>query len=67
MRKSRNGQRSVLVASTKFIVLLMCFATVFALAMTVGLADDINLNADTGANVAEAQDNAVLSYDKMQA
>ena len=54
MRKSRNGQRSVLVASTKFIVLLMCFATVFALAMTVGLADDINLNADTGANVAEA-------------
>ncbi len=61
MRKSRNGQRSVLVASTKFIVLLMCFATVFALAMTVGLADDIDLNADTGANVAEAQDNAAGS------
>ena len=76
MRKSRNGQRSVLVASTKFIVLLMCFATVFALAMTVGLADDINLNADTGANVAEAAssggtstiatESAIGAYDDLQ-
>lgn len=54
MRKSRNGQRRAFAAFTKFSVLLMCFATVFALVLTAGVLD-----GDTGANVAEAGKNLV--------
>ena len=39
MRKSRNGQRRAFAAFTKFSVLLMCFATVFALVLTAGVFD----------------------------
>ena len=49
MRKSRNGQVRAFAAITKFSVLLMCFAVVFALVLTTGLLD-----GDTGANVAKA-------------
>ena len=49
MRKSRNGQSGLFAAITKFTVLAMCFATVFALVLTAGLLD-----VDTSANVAEA-------------
>ena len=51
MRKSRNGQSGLFAAITKFTVLAMCFATVFALVLTAGLLD-----VDTSANVAEADD-----------
>ena len=51
MRKSRNGQRRAFAAFTKFSVLLMCFATVFALVLTAGVFD---VGGDTGANVAKA-------------
>lgn len=54
MRKSRNGQRRAFAAFTKFSVLLMCFAVVFALVLTTGVLD-----GDTGANVAEAGKNLV--------
>ena len=54
MRKSRNGQRRAFAAITKFSVLLMCFAVVFALVLTTGVLD-----GDTGANVAEAGKNLV--------
>ena len=49
MRKSRNGQVRAFAAITKFWVLLMCFAVVFALVLTTGVLD-----GDTGANVAKA-------------
>ena len=48
MRKSRNGQSGLFAAITKFTVLAMCFATVFALVLTAGVLD-----VDTSANVAE--------------
>lgn len=51
MRKSRNGQVRAFAAFTKFSVLLMCFATVFALVLTAGVFD---VGGDTGANVAKA-------------
>ena len=51
MRKSRNGQSGLFAAITKFTVLAMCFATVFALVLTAGVLD-----VDTSANVAEADD-----------
>lgn len=52
MRKSRNGQSGLFAAITKFTVLAMCFATVFALVLTAGVLD-----VDTSANVAEAAPN----------
>lgn len=52
MRKSRNGQSGLFAAITKFTVLAMCFATVFALVLTAGVLD-----VDTSANVAEAEYN----------
>lgn len=51
MRKSRNGQSGLFAAITKFTVLAMCFATVFALVLTAGLLD-----VDTSANVAGADE-----------
>ena len=51
MRKSRNGQVRAFAAITKFWVLLMCFAVVFALVLTAGVFD---IGGDTGANVAKA-------------
>lgn len=52
MRKSRNGQSGLFAAITKFTVLAMCFATVFALVLTAGVLD-----VDTSANVAGAEYN----------
>ena len=52
MRKSRNGQSGLFAAITKFTVLAMCFATVFALVLTAGVLD-----VDTSANIAEAEYN----------
>ena len=52
MRKSRNGQRRAFAAFTKFSVLLMCFATVFALVLTAGVFDIGG--SDMNANVADA-------------
>ena len=52
MRKSRNGQVRAFAAITKFSVLLMCFATVFALVLTAGVFDIGG--SDMNANVAEA-------------
>lgn len=52
MRKSRNGQSGLFAAITKFTVLAMCFATVFALVLTAGVLD-----VDTSANVAGAAPN----------
>ena len=55
MRKSRNGQRRAFAAFTKFSVLLMCFAVVFALVLTTGVLDgDMSYDANGNANVAEA-------------
>ena len=51
MSNSRNGQRRFLVGTMKAVVLLMCFALIFALVLTVGVIGD---GFDTGANVAEA-------------
>lgn len=51
MRKSRNGQVRAFAAFTKFSVLLMCFAVVFALVLTTGVFD---VGGDTAANVAKA-------------
>lgn len=53
MRKSRNGQSGLFAAITKFTVLAMCFATVFALVLTAGLLDDGSAS-DSVMNVAEA-------------
>lgn len=55
MRKSRNGQRRAFAAFTKFSVLLMCFAVVFALVLTTGVFDDgIGYDANGNVNVADA-------------
>ena len=54
MRKSRNGQSGLFAAITKFTVLAMCFATVFALVLTAGLLDDGSAS-DSVMNVAEAR------------
>ena len=51
MSNSRNGQRRFLVGTMKAVVLLMSFALIFALVLTVGVMGD---GADTGANVADA-------------
>lgn len=51
MRTNRDGQRRFFVGFTKFAVLLMCFATVFALVLTAGVFD---LGSDSSANIAEA-------------
>lgn len=64
MSNSRSGQRRFLVGTMKAVVLLMCFALIFALVLTVGVMGD---NADTGANVADAahsggDGNQVTSY-----
>ncbi len=64
MSNSRNGQRRFLVGTMKAVVLLICFALIFALVLTVGVMGD---NADTGANVADAahsggDGNQVTSY-----
>lgn len=58
MRKSRNGQRRAFAAFTKFSVLLMCFAVVFALVLTTGVFD---VGGDMSANVAEAKDGGSTS------
>ena len=58
MRKSRNGQRRAFAAFTKFSVLLMCFAVVFALVLTAGVCD---VGGDMSANVAEAKDGGSTS------
>lgn len=60
MRKSRNGQSGLFAAITKFTVLAMCFATVFALVLTAGVLD-----VDTSANVAEAEYSPAVSYFKV--
>ena len=60
MRKSRNGQSGLFAAITKFTVLAMCFATVFALVLTAGV-----LGVDTSANVAEAEYSPAVSYLKV--
>lgn len=52
MRTNRDGQRRFFVNVTKFAILLMCFATVFAVVLTAGVFD---INSDSGANVAEAE------------
>lgn len=51
MRTNRDGQRRFFVNVTKFAILLMCFATVFAVVLTAGVLDT---GFDSGANVAEA-------------
>lgn len=52
MRTNRDGQRRFFVNVTKFAILLMCFATVFAVVLTAGVLDT---GFDSGANVAEAE------------
>ena len=52
MRTNRDGQRRFFVNVTKFAILLMCFATVFAIVLTAGVFDT---GFDSGANVAEAE------------
>lgn len=55
MSNSRNGQRRFLVGTMKAVVLLMCFALIFALVLTVGvMGDNADTGANTGDNVAEA-------------
>ena len=56
MRKSRNGQVRAFAVVAKFSVLLMCFATIFALVLTTGVFD---VGGDMSANVAEAGKNLV--------
>ena len=51
MRKSRNGQVRAFAVVAKFSVLLMCFATIFALVLTTGVFD---VGSDMSANVADA-------------
>lgn len=53
MRTNRDGQRRFFVNVFKFAILLMCFATVFAIVLTAGVFDT---GFDSGANVAEAAD-----------
>ena len=52
MRTNRDGQRRFFVNVTRFAILLMCFATVFAVVLTAGVLDT---GFDSGANVAEAE------------
>lgn len=64
MRTNRDGQRRFFVNVTKFAILLMCFATVFAIVLTAGVFD---INSGSGANVAEAahsggSGNQITSY-----
>lgn len=64
MRTNRDGQRRFFVNVTKFAILLMCFATVFAVVLTAGVLDT---GFDSGANVAEAahsggSGNQITSY-----
>lgn len=55
MSNSRNGQRRFLVGTMKAVVLLMSFALIFALVLTVGvMGDGADTGANTGDNVAEA-------------
>lgn len=51
MRTNRDGQRRFFVNVFKFAILLMCFATVFAVVLAAGVFDT---GFDSGANVAEA-------------
>ncbi len=53
MRKSRNGQVRAFAVVAKFSVLLMCFATIFALVLTTGVFDVGG--SDMSANVADAE------------
>lgn len=50
MSNSRNGQRRFLVGTMKAVVLLMCFALIFALVLTVGV-----MGGGFGLPVAEAE------------
>lgn len=52
MRTNRDGQRRFFVNVTRFAILLMCVATVFAIVLTAGVFDT---GFDSGANVAEAE------------
>lgn len=71
MRKSRNGQRRAFAAFTKFSVLLMCFATVFALVLTAGVFDiggsDMNANVAEAANSGSLVTEGTGAYDTSQA
>lgn len=71
MRKSRNGQRRAFAAFTKFSVLLMCFATVFALVLTAGVFDiggsDMNANVAEAANSGSLVKEGTGAYDTSQA
>lgn len=71
MRKSRNGQRRAFAAFTKLSVLLMCFATVFALVLTAGVFDiggsDMNANVAEAANSGSLVTEGTGAYDTSQA
>lgn len=60
MSKSRNGQRRFLVGTMKAVVLLMCFALIFALVLTVGV-----MGGGFGLPVAEAEYSPAVSYLKV--
>lgn len=59
MRTNRDGQRRFFVNVFKFAILLMCFATVFAVVLTAGVFDT---GFDSGANVAEAAISSAESF-----
>ena len=61
MRKSRNGQRRAFAAFTKFSVLLMCFATVFALVLTAGVFDIGGSDMNEIVDVASAESDSLGS------
>ena len=56
MSNSRNGQRRFLVGTMKAVVLLMCFALIFALVLTVGV-----IGGGFGLPVAEAEYSPAVS------
>lgn len=56
MSNSRNGQRRFLVGTMKAVVLLMCFALIFALVLTVGV-----MGGGFGLPVAEAEYSPAVS------
>lgn len=56
MSKSRNGQRRFLVGTMKAVVLLMCFALIFVLVLTVGV-----MGGGFGLPVAEAEYSPAVS------
>ena len=60
MSNSRNGQRRFLVGTMKAVVLLMCFALIFALVLTVGV-----MGGGFGLPVAEAEYSPAVSYLKV--